>query len=45
MHLPGAEGGQGEVIEAYKIIMQKYDQDCTTGIFKMMEDEIRRGNT
>lgn len=42
MHLPGVEGGQGEVIEAE---MQKYDQDCTTGIFKMMEDEITRGNT
>lgn len=34
-----------EVIEAYKIIMQKYDQDCTTGNFKMMDDEITRGNT
>lgn len=36
---------RGDQIEAYKIITQKYDQDCTQGIFQMREGDATRGNT
>ena len=36
---------RGDMIETYKIINQKYDQDCVEGIFQMREDDVTRGNT
>lgn len=36
---------RGDQIETYKIITQKYDPDCTRGIFRMREDNTTRGNS
>ena len=36
---------RGNQIETYKILTQKYDQECVEGIFRVREDSITRGNT
>ena len=36
---------RGDLIEAYKIIIHKYDPDCTREIFKMRGDTTTRGNS
>lgn len=36
---------RGDMIETFKIVSAKYDQDCIEGIFKMREENVTRGNT
>ena len=36
---------RGDLIEAFKIITGKYDEDCTEGIFQMRDMGITRGNS
>ncbi len=36
---------RGDQIETYKIVTNKYDRDCTEGLFEMREDTTTRGNT
>ena len=36
---------RGDLIEAFKILTDKYDPECTRGLFTMRESEGTRGNS